>query len=153
MSLSLLSSGSITVSPDITEAHALKGWYLDAGAQASFNSHAQAGLSSGAGGAINRNEMRTIHQVKDTQLGMSDKADFFSMRATIMHIKTDNMMYPACPTPQCNKKVIESHDGWRCEKCDRSHEKPEYRSVRPLLFICSGDTKRLPQVHHTGCYW
>ncbi|KAH9966521.1 replication factor-A protein 1 [Russula dissimulans] len=135
-------SGSIAVSPDIAEAHALKGWYTDGGAQASFNSHTQAGLSSGPGGTINRNEMRTIHQVKDTQLGMSDKADFFSMRATIMHIKTDNMMYPACPTAQCNKKVIESHDGWRCEKCDRSYEKPEYRYI---IQAATGD--------HSGQLW
>jgi len=73
--------------------------------------------------------MRTINDVKDAQLGMSDKADFFSMRATVMHIKTDNIVYPACPTPQCSKKVTETHDGWRCEKCDRSHEKPEYRYI------------------------
>jgi len=141
VSLSLLSSGSVGISPDIAAAHALKGWYSDAGAQASFNSHTQAG-SSGAGGAINRNEMLTIHQVKDTQLGMSDKADFFSMRATVMHIKTENMMYPACPTPQCNKKVIESHDGWRCEKCDRSYEKPEYRYI---IQVATGD--------HTSQIW
>jgi replication factor A1 len=127
--LSLLSSGSIVVGPDIQEAHALKGWYMDGGAQASFNSHTQAGLSSGPSGAINRSEMRTIDDVRVAQLGMSDKPDFFAIRATIMHIKTDNITYPACPTPQCNKKVMETHDGWRCEKCDRSHEKPEYRLV------------------------
>ncbi|KAH9997570.1 replication factor-a protein [Russula vinacea] len=129
VSLSLLSSGSMVVSPDIPEAHALKGWYMDGGAQTSFKSHSQAGLSSAPGGAINRNEMRTINDVKDAQLGMSDKVDYFSTRATVMHIKTDNIVYPACPTPQCNKKVTEMHDGWRCEKCDRSYEKPEYRYI------------------------
>jgi replication factor A1 len=135
-SLSLLSSGSIAISPDIAEAHALKGWYVDGGAQSAFTSHAQAGMSSGSGGAINRNEMRTIFDVKEAQLGMSDKADFFSARATIMHIKTDNLVYPACPTSGCNKKMTENHDsGWRCEKCDRTYEKPEYRSVRLSLFL------------------
>ena len=140
--MSLLSSGSLVVSPDIPEAHALKGWYMDGGAQTSFKSHSQAGLSA-PGGAVNRSEMRSINDVKDAQLGMSDKTDFFSMRATVMHIKTDNIVYPACPTPQCNKKVTETHDGWRCEKCDRSHEKPEYRSVRlaPHYFYMFLDTK------------
>ncbi|KAI0295475.1 replication factor-a protein [Russula brevipes] len=135
-------SGSIVINPDIQEAHFLKGWYMDGGAQASFNSHTQAGLSSGPGGAINRSEMRTIDDVKVAQLGMSDKPDFFAIRATIMHIKTDNITYPACPTPQCNKKVMETHDGWRCEKCDRSHEKPEYRYI---LQMAVGD--------HTGQIW
>ncbi|KAH9180401.1 replication factor-a protein [Lactarius sanguifluus] len=139
-SLSLLSSGSVAVSPDIPEAHALKGWYVDGGAQMTFTSHSQAGLSSGSGGTINRDEMRTIFDVKEAQLGMSDKADFFSTRATIMHIKTDNLVYPACPT--CNKKTTESHDGWRCEKCDRSYEKPEYRYI---ISMAVGD--------HTGQMW
>jgi replication factor A1 len=136
-SLSLLSSGSLAINPDVPEAHALKGWWMDGGSQTPFSSHTQTGSSSGSGGSINRNEIRTIHQVKEDQLGMSDKADFFSLRATIMHIKADNISYPACPTPQCNKKVTETHEGWRCEKCDRCHEKPEYRSVRstPHHFI------------------
>jgi len=133
----------MAVSPDIPEAHALKGWYVDGGAQKSFATHAQAGLSSVSGGTINRNEMRTIFDVKEAQLGMSDKADFFSTRATIMHIKTDNLVYPACPTSQCNKKMTESHDGWRCEKCDRSYEKPEYRSVRLTLSFLYSDAKGL----------
>lgn len=141
--MSLLSSGSMTISPDIPEAHTLKGWYVDVGAQKSFTTHTQGGSSSISGGTINRNEMRTIFDVKEAQLGMSDKADFFSTRATIMHIKTDNLVYPACPASQCNKKVIESHDGWRCEKCDRSYEKPEYRSVRLALFFVCSDAKGL----------
>ncbi|KAI9466060.1 replication factor-a protein [Lactarius psammicola] len=135
-SLSLLSSGSMAVSPDIPEAHALKGWYVDGGAQETFSTHTQAGSSSGSGGPINRNEMRTIFDVKEAQLGMSDKPDFFSTRATIMHIKTDNLIYPACP-------YATSHDGgWRCEKCDRSYEKPEYRYI---ISMAVGD--------HTGQMW
>lgn len=135
--MSLLSSGSLVISPDVQEAHSLKGWYMERGSQISFKSHTQAGLSSASGGAVNRNEMRTINEIKDAQLGMSDKTDYFAMRATVMHIKTDNIVYPACPTAQCNKKVTETHDGWRCEKCDRSYEMPEYRSVQlaPRLFI------------------
>ncbi|KAH8998320.1 replication factor-a protein [Lactarius hatsudake] len=140
--LSLLSYGSVAVSPDIPEAHALEGWYLDGGAQTTFTPHSQARLSSGSGGTINRNEMRTIFDIKEAQLGMSDKADFFSMRATVMHIKTNNLVYPACPTSQCFKKMTESHDGWRCEKCGCSYEKPEYRYI---VSMAVGD--------HTGQLW
>jgi len=73
---------------------------------------------------------------------MSDKADFFSLRATVMHLKADNILYPACPTPQCNKKVTETHEGWRCEKCDRCHEKPEYRYIIQMAVS-----------DHTGQMW
>ncbi|KAH9018107.1 replication factor-a protein [Lactarius pseudohatsudake] len=140
--LSLLSYGSVAVSPDIPEAHALKGWYLDGGAQTTFTPHSQVGLSSGSGGTFNRSEMRTIFDIKGAQLGMSDKADFFSTRATIMHIKTNNLVYPACPTSQCSKKMTEIHDGWRCEKCGCSYEKPEYRYI---VSMAVGD--------HTGQMW
>lgn len=144
----------MAVSPDIPEAHALKGWYMEEGAQASFNSHTLAGLSSEPGGAVNHNDLRTVNDVKEAQLGMSDKADYFSTRATIMHIRTDNILYPACPTQQCNKKVTAIHDGWKCEKCDRSYEKPEYRSVPPTLHhsIYPVIRRAFPQVHRfDGC--
>lgn len=128
----------MAVNPDISEAHLLRGWYDDGGASTSFTAHSSAGAGSGA--SINRNEMRTISEVKDAQLGMNEeKPDYFSTRATIMHIKPDNISYPACQTEGCSKKVIESHDGWKCEKCDRSYPKPQYRSAlsQPDLRNCS----------------
>ncbi|KAI0053916.1 replication factor-a protein [Auriscalpium vulgare] len=127
-SLSALSSGTMTINPDIEDAHALRGWFDDGGAQASFHSHTTGGPSaSGSNSTINRAEMRTLNDVKEAGLGMSDNADFFSTRATIMHIRPETMMYPACPSEGCNKKVVDGHDGWRCEKCERSYEKPQYR--------------------------
>lgn len=78
---------------------------------------------------LNRSEMRTIADVKDSQLGQSDKPEYFSARATIVHIKADNISYPGCPSEGCNKKVIEGAEGWRCEKCDRSYTQPEHRYV------------------------
>lgn len=42
------------------------------------------------------------------------------------------MYYPACPSEGCNKKVLESGTGWRCEKCDRSYPEPDYRYILSL---------------------
>ncbi|ETW86185.1 hypothetical protein HETIRDRAFT_309703 [Heterobasidion irregulare TC 32-1] len=140
-SLSMFSSSTMAVSPDISEAHLLRGWYDDGGASTSFTAHSSAGAGSGA--SINRNEMRTISEVKDAQLGMNEeKPDYFSTRATIMHIKSDNISYPACHTEGCSKKVVESHDGWRCEKCDRSYPKPQYRYIMSMAVA-----------DHTGQVW
>jgi replication factor A1 len=69
----------------------------------------------------------TIGEVKDRQLGQSDKPDYFSCAATTMHIRPENLAYPACPTDGCNKKVIEADGQWRCEKCDKLYPDPEYR--------------------------
>ncbi|KIK98077.1 hypothetical protein PAXRUDRAFT_824259 [Paxillus rubicundulus Ve08.2h10] len=132
-SLSMLSSSYMTISPDVEEAHLLRGWYDGIGAEKSFQSHSSA-LSSGgsAFGGFNRNEMRHLSDVKESQLGMSDKAEFFSARATVMHIKAENIAYPACPTQGCNKKLTEVNDGWRCERCDKSFDRPEYRYIMSM---------------------
>ncbi|KAF2218452.1 replication factor-A C terminal domain-containing protein [Elsinoe ampelina] len=64
---------------------------------------------------------------------MSEEADYFHLKATIVFVKQDSFAYPACLTPECNKKVIEVDPGeWRCEKCDKSHPKPDYRYVMQL---------------------
>lgn len=119
----------MAINPDIDDSYALRGWYDSTGAGQSFQAHANTGGGGGTMGGFNRAEMRSINEVKEAQLGSSDKVDYFSTRATIMHIKSDNISYPACQTPSCNKKVIEMGDSWRCEKCDKSFPAPDHRFV------------------------
>ena len=71
--------------------------------------------------------MQSLLNVKQSKLGMSDKPDFFSTKATVMHIKSKNIAHPACTTQGYNMKVTEINDGWRCEKCDKTHPQPEYQ--------------------------
>ncbi|KAK9475547.1 uncharacterized protein V1510DRAFT_409584 [Dipodascopsis tothii] len=138
-SLSLLQSSSMSIDPDITEAHKLKGWYEGSGRSTTFTS-----LQSATGGmGSNRQDTpKTILQVKDEQLGMSEQADYFTLKASVVFFKSENFSYPACPTEGCNKKVIQDSDGgWRCEKCDRSFAAPEYRYI--LMFHVSDYTGQL----------
>ena len=132
-SLSLLSSGSMTIDPDIDEAHRLRGWYDAQGRSDTFESHANLqGASVGQAGG-RRDEFKTIAQVKEEQLGMNEEADFFSVRASIMFIKQESFAYPACLSEKCNKKVTETSPGeWTCEKCNVTHPKPEYRYVMSI---------------------
>jgi replication factor A1 len=131
-SLSLLSSGSMAVDPDIPEAHKLKGWYDSQGRMDSFASHSNMAGAGAAGGQ--KDPLKTVHQVKEEQLGMSsENPDYFSMKGTIVYIKQDTFSYPACLSEGCNKKVIDVGDGtWRCEKCDINHPKPEHRYIMSL---------------------
>ena len=125
-SLSLLSSGSMTVDPDIDEAHKLKGWYDAQGRNDTFSTHASLG-----GGSTRNDKIKLISQVKEENLGMSETPDYFSIRATILFVKQENATYPACSSEGCNKKVVEdeSGSGWRCERCDKSWPKPQYRYI------------------------
>lgn len=129
-SLSLLSSGTMAVDPDIDEAHKLKGWYDAQGRSDTFTSHASmnGGTMGAAGGRSD--PLKMIAAVKDEQLGMSENADYFSMKGTIIYIKQDSVAYPACQSEGCNKKVLENEPGeWRCERCDKVWPKPQYRYV------------------------
>ena len=129
-SLSLLSSGSMTVDPDIDEAHKLKGWYDAQGRTDAFTSHASTmgATAGGAGGRVD--PYKTIGQVRDENLGMSDTPDFFTLKATVVYIRQENATYPACMSESCNKKVVEMDPGqWRCERCDKTWPKPEYRYI------------------------
>ncbi|KAK0638749.1 hypothetical protein B0T16DRAFT_394607 [Cercophora newfieldiana] len=130
-SLSLLSSGTMTVDPDIPEAHRLKGWYDSSGRNDSFASHSNLASTSAATGR--KEDLKTISQVKDEGLGMGDQTDYFTVKATIVHIKQETFAYPSCLNQGCNKKVTnDMGDGWRCEKCNQTHERPEYRYVMSL---------------------
>lgn len=130
-SLSLLSSGSMTIDPDIDEAHKLKGWYDAQGKNDTFMSHQ--GMSS-VGAAGGRSEVtKSIMQVKEENLGMSENTDYFTTKATIIYVKQDNVSYPACLSEGCNKKVLEVEPGqWRCERCDKTHPKPEHRYIMSI---------------------
>lgn len=140
-SLSLLSSGSMTVDPDIDEAFKLKGWYDANGRTSNFQSHANTVGAATAGGR--KDDYKTVAQVGEENLGMGESTDWFSLKATILYVKQDNVAYPACQSEQCNKKVVETEPGqWRCEKCDKTWDRPDYRYI---MSVNVGD--------HTGQLW
>lgn len=124
-SLSMVGSSSMEINPDIAEAHVLRGWYDAEGNAREFQPQSTVAFT-GNNTAFNRSEIRFLDDVRNTELGQ-EKPEYFAARATIMHIKSDNIAYPACQTDRCSKKVIQEGDSWRCEKCDKSFDRPSYR--------------------------
>ncbi|KAI9167700.1 Replication factor A protein [Paramyrothecium foliicola] len=137
-SLSLLSSGTMSVDPDIPDAHRLKGWYDSAGRASHFENLQN---KTSMGNATSRKDQsKTIAQVRDEGLGLDDQA-YYSVKATIVYVKQENFCYPGCST--CKKKVTDMGDGtWRCEKCDHSLDRPEYRYMLSLRIV-----------DHSGSQW
>uniref|UniRef100_A0A8C5K1B2 Replication protein A subunit n=1 Tax=Jaculus jaculus TaxID=51337 RepID=A0A8C5K1B2_JACJA len=126
-SLSVLSSSTIIMNPDIPEAYKLRGWF-DSEGQA-LDGVSISDLKSGGTGGSNTN-WKTLYEVKSENLGQGDKADYFSSVATVVYLRKDNCMYQACPTQDCNKKVIDQQNGlYRCEKCDREFPNFKYRMI------------------------
>ncbi|XP_072795146.1 replication protein A 70 kDa DNA-binding subunit isoform X2 [Vicugna pacos] len=126
-SLSVLSSSTVIMNPDIPEAYKLRGWF-DSEGQA-LDGISISDLKSGGMGGSNTN-WRTLYEVKSENLGQGDKPDYFSSVATVVYLRKENCMYQACPTQDCNKKVIDQQNGlYRCEKCDREFPNFKYRMI------------------------
>lgn len=124
--LSMVHSSTMTINPDIDEAHTLRGWYDGQGRAENFQSHQ--GLSSMGAAGGRKDPYKTLAQVKDENLGMGENPDYFATKATIVYIKQDNISYPACMSESCNKKVVQiDANQWRCEKCEKTHPKPQHR--------------------------
>ncbi|KAJ1664204.1 Replication factor A protein 1 [Coemansia sp. RSA 1813] len=134
-SLSLPGFGTLTVNPDIPEAHALRGWYDAEGRSSSFNTFGGGASGSVSGGSAMTGEkfeaqLKTMAQVRDENLGAGESAVFFNLKGTIVFVRTTSFAYPACPTADCNKKVNGDSSGrWACEKCNRSYDAPNYRYI------------------------
>lgn len=139
---------SMDFSPDIPEAHELKGWYDTEG-----HTQVTTGGSSGGGGGRrdafdNRNNLNAIIT---KGLGYNEKPDYINTSAMITFLKHDNEpWYPACPSVpkdgqrKCQKKVVFSdmENMYRCEKCDQAFPTCDNRFI---LSICVTD--------HTGNHW
>ncbi|KAH3672994.1 hypothetical protein WICMUC_003947 [Wickerhamomyces mucosus] len=125
-SLSLTHSGVIVPNPDAPEAYTIKGWYDAQGRNESFQSLKQEpGVRKSS-----PSERKTIQNVQDLEINLSDKPEYHTIKASVSFLKNDNFSYPACATEGCNKKVIDQGDGtWRCEKCDITHANPSFRYI------------------------
>lgn len=124
-SLSASFSSTLMINPDIPEAYKLRGWYDKEG-------HAMDGQSltevKGSGrGNVN---WKTLSDVKTEHLGHGDKADYYTCVATIVYLRKENCLYQACPSQDCNKKVVDQQNGmFRCEKCDKEFPNFKYRLI------------------------
>jgi replication factor A1 len=138
-SLSLLSSGTMMIDPDIDEAHKLRGWFNAVGQNATFSTHQN--MTSASSGS--KNETKPISAIIEEEAYLQDTPTWVSLRASVLYVKNTTIAYPACSTQGCNKKVIEENPGaWWCEKCQATFPEPQYRYV---LSVNVGD--------HTGTLW
>uniref|UniRef100_A0A667YRH9 Replication protein A subunit n=1 Tax=Myripristis murdjan TaxID=586833 RepID=A0A667YRH9_9TELE len=136
-SLSASFSSTLMINPDIPEAYKLRGWYDNEG-------HAIDGESltevRGSGGA--NTNWKTLADVKTEHLGHGDKADYFSCTATVVYLRKENCLYQACPSQDCNKKVVDQQNGmFRCEKCDKEFPNFKYRLILSANIADYGDNQ------------
>ncbi|CAO3686469.1 unnamed protein product [Umbelopsis ramanniana] len=129
-SLSLLSSGTLKLNPDIPEAKQLRQWYDGEGQSAYLDSFSGSSLGNPENSSAGSTPTKNLAEVKSENLGAGEKADFFNVRARVVYMKNENCWYPACP--ECKKKLIEEGGSWRCEKDQKQFPEPDYRYILSL---------------------
>ena len=118
-----LSGGSnFKLNPDIPEGHRLRGWFDNGGLRGEIKELSLKGLGNMSTEYVN------FHESKLKNLGSGDKPDYYQVVGFIHNIRSTNAFYKACPTPDCNKKVIDQGNGtYRCEKCQTESSNFKYR--------------------------
>jgi len=133
VTVSLPMSSIVQLNPDIREACILRGWWDNEGAAAandakSLSSNDRFGGDGGAEWCDFPTAEERVQQLSDAQKGF-----YFRNKATISMIKKDNILYQACPSANCNKKVMDLGNGeYRCEKCQRAYPNFSYRMMMQL---------------------
>ncbi|CAM0958421.1 unnamed protein product [Alopecurus aequalis] len=128
-SVSTISSSFLKINPDFPDAERLRQWYMTEGKNAAFSS-----LSGRMSSMGRTDDRKTVAQIKDDDLGRSEKPDWITVMGAISEIKTDSFCYAACTAEvngtRCNKKVTNNGDGmWQGEKCEHNSQDCEYRYV------------------------
>ncbi|XP_061917975.1 replication protein A 70 kDa DNA-binding subunit [Entelurus aequoreus] len=124
-SLSASYSSTMMINPDIPEAHKLRGWYDKDGH--TIDGQSLSDMKGSGGGNTN---WKNLSDVKTEQLGHGQKADYYTCIATIVYLRKENCLYQACPSQDCNKKVVDQQNGmFRCEKCDKEFPNFKYRLI------------------------
>uniref|UniRef100_A0A8C6S8V1 Replication protein A subunit n=1 Tax=Neogobius melanostomus TaxID=47308 RepID=A0A8C6S8V1_9GOBI len=138
-SLSASFSSTLMVNPDLPEAYKLRGWYDKEGHAMDGQSLTELRGGGGGGGSTN---WKTLSDVKTEHLGHGEKADYYTCIATIVYIRKENCLYQACPSQDCNKKVVDQQNGmFRCEKCDKEFPNFKYRLILSANIADYGDNQ------------
>jgi replication factor A1 len=135
-SLSAVSSSSLAFDPtDVEEVTALRDWFNRQGGSVDSLQTYPMTVAGGGAGASGPAKQMSLEQVKQSGLGMST-SDVYETVGTVWKVKSDGViMYDACPSEGCRKKVVEEHGGqWRCEKCDKLYNEPHPRYIMSLTF-------------------
>ncbi|XP_022901411.1 replication protein A 70 kDa DNA-binding subunit [Onthophagus taurus] len=121
--ISLIGGSIMRVNPDIPEAHKLRGWFDNDGMGLEVNN-----ISARTGGGNFQTEWMNLRAVKEAGLGRSERGDYYQVKATVILLRSDKMLYKACANEGCNKKVVDLENGmFRCEKCAREYPGFKYR--------------------------
>jgi len=115
INLSTISNSQVIINIDLPEAVSLLAWYEENGKNVAIERPKRTSRVS------------MVNEVKDNSL------EYATIQATVMYVKEDGLYYAACPSENCSKKVsMEDNGMYRCEKCNYTFERCNYRYMISL---------------------
>ena len=120
-SLNLGFNATFEIDPQLCkEAEILRNWYDNEGNNESTQSLTNKSFSIPNVGS----ELISLTEVKQSfqSNNIADSVKYFTVEASIITIKAENIMYRACPSESCRRKVVEepTNSGeYKCSKCDK----------------------------------
>uniref|UniRef100_A0AC34F1Q4 Replication protein A subunit n=1 Tax=Panagrolaimus sp. ES5 TaxID=591445 RepID=A0AC34F1Q4_9BILA len=131
ISLSLVQHSTIEVHPEVPGMNELHAWYEQERPTAQIKS-----LSVGGGSTANfAADFRSLAALKNSAMIESiPHGIYVYSKCEILEVRKDNAYYPACV--KCNKKVVNSDAGLRCDKCNITN--PEHK-MRYMLNVNLND--------------
>ncbi|XP_063701558.1 replication protein A 70 kDa DNA-binding subunit [Culicoides brevitarsis] len=123
-------NGLMILDPKNEEATKLREWFASGQAE---NIADSVSAKTSVGGNMSTQWM-SFHEVKENNLGSGEKPDYFQCKAMVHNIRPNNAVYKACPTAECNKKLVDLENGsYRCEKCNAEYSNFQYRLLFNML--------------------
>jgi replication factor A1 len=115
--------------PLCQEAEVLRDWFDREGNCASTQSLTNTSFSVPSG---SNKDLVSLAEVKQNVYSntVADSVKYFNVEASVIIIKTDNIMYRACPNESCRRKVNEdpANSGeFKCQKCDKQYPNFNWR--------------------------
>ncbi|KAL3092415.1 hypothetical protein niasHS_007624 [Heterodera schachtii] len=139
-SVSTTSSTSLLFNPEGKKSENLCLWYREYRPDANIKS-----LSIGSASDTQANFERDFRMIgiirRDGVNRDNDKGEYFSIKAMVITVKSDQAIYQACPQQGCKKKVSMEGNQYRCEKCANTFD--TYKNIMMLqveLADFSGET-------------
>uniref|UniRef100_UPI00358FDBA4 replication protein A 70 kDa DNA-binding subunit-like n=1 Tax=Myxine glutinosa TaxID=7769 RepID=UPI00358FDBA4 len=149
-SLSLITSSTLMLNPDIPAAFQLRAWYDQMGSIMDVESISirKGSMSPWTGANVN---WKTFSAGKDYILGASEQPDYYTAKGTVIFVKRESYLYKACSIPDCNKKLVSSSNGsYRCERCAREDTKFKYRLFLQVNLADVSDNQWVTCFHETA---
>ena len=84
--------------PDMSETKIIRCWFDNVG-------RTMASTSISNQGSLN-SAYKTFAEAKLENLGGGDKPDYYTVKALVALINKERVLYQACPSQDCNKKVF-----------------------------------------------